>query len=345
MELKQVAKQLEEVSQSAIDMVVNTNDLKFQPSLEEGLILDVRDFGEYVPTEWAHTQIAEKHGVPKKFYDQLREAGRYDLVAEIGNEFKGNRKKRLLRTLNHDDNTCRAFLSSKYRPIDNYSLFMKVADKIMNVDSVEILDARLTESSFFMKVVDRNLVEELPGDDYLYGGIQIGNSEVGARSMTCSTLLWREVCKNGAIGADSLSVKHLGRDLGEGMVRWSDETLRKDNETIFSQVDDILNQSFDPEIFRQYAEAARNGTQVSFDEPTQVINNLAAAWKIPEYKEKEILAYLEGNTQYDLMNAFTRSARDFEDYERQVEYEKMGGQILTMDASKLGGKPVEAAEP
>jgi len=43
-------------------------------------------------TEWAHSQLAEKTGIPKKYYDRMREAEEYELLAEnINTWLRGGR--------------------------------------------------------------------------------------------------------------------------------------------------------------------------------------------------------------------------------------------------------------
>ncbi len=55
----------------------------------------------------AHLQLAEKLGIPKKYYDKMREAKKFELLFENINALLGNKERRLIRIL---DGKIRAIL-------------------------------------------------------------------------------------------------------------------------------------------------------------------------------------------------------------------------------------------
>ena len=67
----------------------------------------------------AHRQIGQSLGIPAKYYDKMRTENPELLVANVNSWFDTTPQTRMVRTL---DDTARAFLSNRYRCIDNYEV-------------------------------------------------------------------------------------------------------------------------------------------------------------------------------------------------------------------------------
>ena len=81
-------------------------------------------------TKYAHEQIADKTGIPLKYYNKMKETGHLDLLANNINEWMPTKDRRLVRVL--DDNV-RALLSDRYRIIDNDDVLYATLDEFKNI--------------------------------------------------------------------------------------------------------------------------------------------------------------------------------------------------------------------
>jgi len=342
MELRSLVKELEEQKYRYRDIVANTRDLAARPDVMEGLVIDVRGFGSYVPTDWAHGQIAEKHGIPKKYYDRMRQAGRFDLLADNINAWFPSDGRRLIRTI--DDNM-RAYLSDRFRCLDNYDLLFMAMDEFERIGGIKLHSVEVSETMLYIKAISENLTDAIKGDDVFYGGIIIRNSEVGASSLQIQPFAYRVLCRNGLIGDQILRVVHVGSRLEEGVIDWSDRTRRLEDELIWSKAKDAIRASLNPDKFMEWMGQIKQTTQVKLPEPTKVVDKICATYNIPESRKEELLLHFEGDTQYDLVNAITRTARDIENPDDRVKMEEFGGLVLRLKPEQIGGELVEAAEP
>ena len=73
----------------------------------------------YRISEIAHRQIADRLGIPYKYYERMRQENPALLDSNINSWLNTTPEKRMLRTL---DGKLRAFLSDRYRRLDNLEL-------------------------------------------------------------------------------------------------------------------------------------------------------------------------------------------------------------------------------
>ena len=89
-----------------------------------------------------------------------------------------------------------------------------------------------------------------PGDEpILFAGLQIDNSETGGGAWSIAPVIVAQVCSNG-LPMTSLAVKapHLGGKLDTGLIRWSDDTERKNVALITAKTCDAVRQFFQPDF-------------------------------------------------------------------------------------------------
>lgn len=93
----------------------------------------------------------------------------------------------------------RAVLSDDFTPYDNEHLIAALSSVLSGLESRGIThNVRrhyLDDRSLWIDVTFPSIARKDLGG--LEGGIRIGNSEVGIRSVTCFALVWRLVCSNG----------------------------------------------------------------------------------------------------------------------------------------------------
>ena len=128
-------------------------------------------------------------------------------------ELRANNVNRWLRDqqgevmLRMDGEEVRAVLSTRYRPVDNLDLVRMVSKQVSKETQIRF---EMTATHFEMQVVSRHGEN---GNDPLFGGVHIGNSEVGVACISISGLIFRVICLNGLImgsGNHKISRRHIG---------------------------------------------------------------------------------------------------------------------------------------
>ena len=210
--------------------------------------------------EIAHGQLAEYLGVPKGFYDRLRNAAAdltvpvppgigeaapmdrplFDVIVNRLLAGKGD-DARLVRTL---DGSARAFLSDSFSTdLDNFDVFCAAvrAFEEAGLGPENIASCEVTERKLYLKVVSPKLEAEIrPGNLHrehgghfllkepqtVQAGFILSNSETGLGSLSVQQVVYKLKCTNLWIAEEGYRQRHLGRALesGEGGPRPSSAT-------------------------------------------------------------------------------------------------------------------------
>jgi len=299
------------------------------PEIEEGIEV----LAGYPLTEWAHSQLADKMGIPAKYYSRMMEAQRFGLLAKNVNAWIPEKERRLIRIL---DGEVRAILSDRYRPMDNYALLYAALDEFKQ-HGVDIHRCDLSETNMYVKVIQPHEIREIKENDKVVPGLVLSNSEVGSGGLKVEPFMLRLVCSNGLIGERVIKKVHLGERRDAGDI-WSDDTLQKKDEVLWSEVKDVIKATFDPTIFNEWVEKLKRGTEVEVESPTTAVDSVAAQYNITEEKKKDLLDYFttqEAPTQWGIANAITRMAQTEEKAVNQVELERAGNEIAILEPEEF----------
>jgi hypothetical protein len=332
MSLVDLVAELERQKNNSKDLIVDTSTVQAVPTSKD-IALRVPETGEYPLTEFAHGQLAEKLKIPKRYYDRIRQTGKTELLAGNINAWMDEKDRRLFRIT---DGNIRAILSDRYRIMDNYDLVWLALEEFKQKETIEVHRADLTETHMYFKTVDRTLVAEIRDKDVVNGGLIIRNSEVGAGAFRVEPFILRQICTNGLIGEHSLQKVHIGRATTEvGFIDWSDETRKLSDQALWSAVRDVIRSSFDDKVFYEWVETAQRAIEVAIEvQPVRVIDTVATHLGITEDQKNNLLQHFIADkdyTQYGLVNAVTRTARDLSNVDEQVRLETSAGQILAMN--------------
>lgn len=324
MELAELVEELERQKENSRDIIADSRTLKAVSNGE--LKIEIEGYGGYPLTEWAHLQLSEKLGIPKKYYDRMRKEGKIELLAENINAWIREREKRLIRIL---DGKIRAVLSDRYRIMDNYDLVFLALEEFKRKETVEIYRIDLTETMLYLKAIDRKLTEEIREGDIIHGGLIIRNSEVGASSFRVEPFLLRKICSNGLIGKHSLKKIHLGRQTAEeGEIEWSDETKRLEDKAFWAKVRDIIRNTFDRKIFLSWIKKMKEAAEIEIEKPKEAIDNVVRYAGLTEEQKNILLMHFTEKTKYGMVNAITSLARDTQDIQERIRLEEIGGKLL-----------------
>lgn len=348
MGLLDLAQELERQKNSKKDIIVNSKNLMVFVDRANNQIRmelpipDHHNIKQSFPlTAIAHEHIAEKTPIGLRYYKTMLENGKLDLLTENImtwlQEQNDNRMIRLLDTEGDGITRIRGLLSDSYRIIDNYDVLMNAMDVIKNKlpkdMDIEFKDVQLSDTRLYIKATSKKLTDEvhtLKGKDIIEGGIVIMNSEVGFGKYKCIPFLHILRCKNGLIGEEAFTKVHLGMKKGEGLINWSDETLIKNDELLWSQISDVIVTTFNPKIMQEWINKINKVSTIELKEPTITLNNIVKTYNIPKNKRDELLMHFgnEEPTLWGLSNAVTRMAQDEKNYDKQIEYEEIGRKIL-----------------
>lgn len=333
--------ELERQRKARKDLIADTRSLSISTSNASSIVSIVTssDILNYKVSDIAHRQIADRLGIPFKYYDRMRTEYPKLLDDNINGWLTHNPEKRMLRTL---DGKLRAFLSSRYRRLDNLELVDHVLPVIAKMPECSIASCDITETHLYLKVINKTMKAQITEGDIVQAGFVISNSEIGFGALKVEPLVYRLVCKNGMISKDFAHKKyHTGRqvDITDNAYElYSDETLKADDKAYFMKVQDIVASAVDEAKFMLTVDKMRAAKSISIkDDPVDAVEVLGDKYLLNKAERKSVLQHfmMDGDfSQYGLVNAVTRTSQNVEDYNRATELERIGGTILT-DAVKF----------
>lgn len=306
---------------------------------------------QYSPTPLCLGQIADRVGIPAKYAERMRTEAPELLATNVNHWFQKNPEKRMLRTLSNGHSIARAFLSNIYRPLDNFDLFAAVLPRLKEAGCV-IRSAEITETRFYIQASTPRIQRPVNQTITLAGGTQmvarvveagviIGNSEVGCGSIFVDPMIYDNWCTNGAVMQRTLKRHHVGRR-NEGAVfgdentaeLYSDATRQLDDKAFWAKVVDVTTAAMDVTKFNSYVDKlVATQEQKLLGKPAEIVEVVADRFQLNDSeKENVLLQFMQGgdHSKFGLVQAVTRAAQDVESYDRAVELERFGGQIIEL---------------
>ena len=238
----------------------------------------------------------------------------------------------LIRTL---DGTARAFLSNRYRRLDNYEIAQAVLPVFSEMKDANVESCEITENRMYIKVVNRRLEAEVMPGDIVQAGVMVSNSEVGLGSVSVMPLVYRLVCSNGMIINDLGQRKlHVGRINEESWELFSDATIEADDNAFMLKLADITRTAVDEARFTQVVDKLRQATEAPLSAPvSQVVELTGRQYGFTQAEQDNIMFHLIAGGElslYGLSSAVTKASQDVENYDRATALETCGWQIATM---------------
>ncbi len=334
--LSELAIELERQSQTKKDFIASTESLEMTNTGE--MAIDGDTHQEFKIADHAHTQIAARLDIPSKYYQRMRSQAPELLAANVNEWFHQKPERRMLRTL---DRNIRAFLSDRYRRLDNYDLAAAVLPVLKEMgEGLKIVSTELTESRMYIKVINERLELEVKQGDVVQAGMVISNSEVGMGSLKVEPLIYRLICLNGMIATDHSQKRyHVGRNAeeGEAYELFRDETIKADDRAFFLKVQDTVRAAVDIAKFSTIVERMRESTEQRIEgNPVKSVELLTKSFGYNSEEGSGILQHLiQGGdlSAYGMLNAITRTSQDVDDYERATTLERDGSRVLSLPAS------------
>ena len=325
--LQELGRELQCQRRNRQDFLADTRSLELESNNYGStlhLSLDGKTYGFGIG-ELAHQQIAARLNIPYRYYAKMLEQ---------------KPERRMIRVL---DGKVRAFLSDRYRRLDNLELCAAVLPVIQEMQGAQIESCEVTSTHLYIKVVNRRVKAEVRVGDVVQAGFVVSNSEVGLGSLRVEPLVFRLVCKNGLICKDLAQKKyHVGRQVNvsddSAYELYSEATLAQDDRAFFMKVQDVVRAAVDEAKFMLTVNKMRETTEIPLKhDPVKAVELLADKFQLTENERGDILRQLfmgADNSRYGLVNAVTAASKIAKTYERATDLERIGGEILSMPVSR-----------
>lgn len=345
-------------AKSKRDYIADTRKLVMEPDGKIGARIgtDGRGYSSFTPTRLCQDQIANRCGIPSKYAERMRTEAPKLLANNVNHWFNANPEKRMLRCFDNGNKVARAFLSDRFRPLDNYDLANTILPKLTQA-GCQVISAELTERRLYIQAATPKLedviaarraegTQHVIGEvrDIVQAGIVISNSEVGCGAVKIEPMIYRLVCRNGLILPDALRKYHVGKagngDDGndeDGNRLFSDRTMKLTDQAFWAQVCDVVDGALNEIKFRQaVTDISAKADGKSVGNPVDIVEVLTTRLDLSDTEQKNVLQHLTTGGSLDLWgvtNAVTRAAEDCESYDRAVDLERAGSVVLQMKPS------------
>lgn len=335
-----LAEELERQLSTKVDMIVPTPLMHHVTDTggATALLIEAPDGSKrFTATESCRRQLADRLKIPFAYFERMRTDQPELLDRNVNTWLHKEPEQRLIRTL---DGRARAFLSDRYRRLDNYDLLEHVLPILRELPGARFESMELTETRMYVKVVTPRIEFEIQPGDVVQAGVVISNSEIGHGSLSVQPLVYRLVCRNGLIAPDRAMRKaHVGRlqeASTEEITIFRDDTLAAEDKAFYLKVRDVVQAAVSRASFEQTAVKMRStlGIKLTGD-PVKAVEVLATRYLLNEQERSGVLRSLIAESDlsgYGLVNAVTGYAQEVDNYDRATELEQLGGRLL--DQSK-----------
>lgn len=194
-ELKDLIEELKEQEAEKKDYICPASSLFIRPDGEKLTL--VMGNNEFSMTDLFHRQLASVLDIPARYYHMMQ-FNKPKLLAENVNAWLSTTNKNyMIRTIS---GKARAFLSDRYRRIDNLEVVSAVFRAVEDVEDLEDSDFNLlfgmfTDNRLYLGFVSNR--ERKCVDDRIRVGFVLSNSEVGLGAVSIRVLLYTFACSNG----------------------------------------------------------------------------------------------------------------------------------------------------
>ncbi|MGA7742834.1 MAG: DUF932 domain-containing protein [Polyangia bacterium] len=290
--------------------------------------IEVPGAGNLSLTEWSRRQLATLLGIRWDRWfasdivvpaDRAEEINRR--LRRLGGDWQIRSRRWAAGEPAVGDGVLRAFVGPGYAPIDDLRVF-ETLQRVLpaQLDEFRFVRLDLTPQSSQYAVVSLSEVDlGIKGRDRHRNGFLIANSEVGARSLSILTWIWRLVCTNGMVAAASQLFRMIHR--------------RRKAESIDGKIAEAFKLL--PEKWERAASTLRRARQEAIEDPGAALHVLLE--NNPQLRPMSQAVYdafeedPESN-RFGIVQAFTRAAQRFSP-ERRLMLEEFAGDVAARSRS------------
>lgn len=300
----------------------------------------------FIPTRHFEQAISDRLGIPFKYYEKMKQENLQLLDTNVNTWLGKSKKNYFFRgySANGEPGVARAFLSDRYKVIDNTDVLFSVlgAIKQKGVD-VTIQGADITERRMLVRLYSKDVAVHAPellkkyrpqgkASDVVFAGFEFGNSEVGAGSFFMVPRILVEVCVNGMkVTIDIMRRTHLGAAMEEGVVKWSDETRGRNLDLIVSQTKDSVDAFLAKEYVEGWVEGKRKAAETMIPEPVKAMEQIAKRVGFTDDQKDKVLEHFlrDGDgSAFGVGQAVTRVAQTMTDGDVAYDLEAIADETI-----------------
>lgn len=304
---------------------------------------------QYEPNEVWHDGAAFMLNIPGGYYKRMQKDCP-ELMAASVNKWLDLRKTGagvMMRTFESEDRAiARAMLSDRYNILDNYDVLFAALDAIRATGlNIQITEATVTDKRLYLCVtapeievdareVLKNYLKEKDAEvgNGIISGFIISNSEVGQGSFEIRPRAVVLKCKNGMISTDDRFRRvHLGGQLGEGQILWSEQTKQKNFELVISQTKDAINTFLSKDYLTGMIEKLHLASTQTLERPVDTVQNVCKELMVTEERRNSILKHFMSGGDHNasgVLHALTMEAQSM-DADDRFEMEAKAFNIIT----------------
>jgi hypothetical protein len=278
-------------------------------------------------------QMANDLNIPKRYFDRMRDKS-FDLFrTNVHHWLYAEPNRRMVRARRGTDtSTARAWLSDRYRRLDNIEIATKLLPEFERLGTdVQFHNAAITEEKFYLRAVFPRLTAEVKVGEPVQWGVQIRNSEVGSGTFAIESFVNVLACMNGMVVGKVLNARHIGKRLDDVL---SDEAVRADDVAFWLAARDTLRASINEVEFDKVIAVLRDSTDgTKITAPVAATERLAKAYSLSDgEKEAVLLSLATGGdfSRWGALNAVTATAQTVESFDRRVELEGIGWDVASL---------------
>jgi hypothetical protein len=328
---EQLAAELTRQHNHKSDYIVDTKDLLMRYEGNGTYVVAGDDF-ELEPTSTAHNQIAVALGIPGGYYSRMAAKHPKILLGTVNNLWRSEPARRMVRGL---DGKARAFVSDRYARRDTPELVARMVTFLDEYD-LQIKSTSLTSEDFAMQVVSPRLTGEVRRGDIVQYGFTLRNNEVGRGLWAYDELLYRLACLNGMtsiVPSGGWSARHLGARQGLGEL----PSVQGSTDQVWHRMRESLELSMTQGAFSRTLSTLREAADAPVPSSERVLETLMPLiGKRLELTENEVAQVRENflsDESFDrwgLANAITKVANTHDSYDRALELQSIGGNVMTL---------------
>jgi hypothetical protein len=328
--------------------------------------------GLYRPTGVFDEGLSAKLGVPLKYLRMLR-AERPDLYdANLNGWLHGRTVHRAsgpevlapadprsflfrgFRNAEGGEGVARALVSDSYGIVDNLDVLTAVLSGVRE-SAVEVTIGRcdLTDRRMYVQVSAPQVAVMAPellkgyrspftgarGEDnpLVFAGFVIENSEVGDGATSLKPVITVQVCENGmTMTKDAMRAVHVGGKLPEGVVRWSEDTERKNLAVVTAKARDAVASFLSRDYVAKCVAELERQAGIEVADAARTVEVVAQRLKFTEEQRAGVLDhFIKGGqlTAGGVMQAVTSFCQTIEDADSAYALQDQGVAAMAVAAT------------
>lgn len=307
-------------------------------------------------TDTAFRQVANRLGIPVPYLrDRLayaEEPWRNELAAQNVNVLAMNDERgatyRFLQT--QEGLVLRAVTSDKFMALDADTALVAIIKGLqahelelseceMEADiTVDRLRVRIHIPSIGVNAREllrdyRSPFDNRPGNELpmLFAGVEISNSDTGQGAFQVSDRAVFQICNNGMTRTQSFRKTHIGTQLEQGVVDWSQRTYDFALGTLTSQVEDAVRTFTSKQFLNDMVRDMMRAKGIMLPSPQRSVEVAQTRFKFTDEETRSVLDCLiksGDSSAFGLGQAVTAAAQGVTDGERQAEMEATFMEIM-----------------